>query len=55
MSMIFKHHLSRRTFLRGMGVTISLPLLDAMVPAGTALAQTAARPNVRLGLCHLCF
>jgi len=53
MSMIFKHHLSRRTFLRGMGVTMSLPLLDAMVPAGTALAQTAARPNVRLGLCFI--
>ena len=53
MSMIFKHHLSRRTFLRGMGVTMSLPLLDAMVPASTALAQTAARPNVRLGLCFI--
>ena len=53
MSMIFKHHLSRRTFLRGMGVTMSLPLLDAMVPAGTALAQTAAKPNVRLGLCFI--
>jgi len=53
MSMIFKKHLSRRTFLRGMGVTMSLPLLDAMVPASTALAQTAARPQVRLGLCFI--
>jgi hypothetical protein len=53
MSAIFKKHLSRRTFLRGVGVTMSLPLLDAMVPARTALAQTAARPNVRLGLCFI--
>jgi len=53
MSMIFKKHLTRRTFLRGMGVTMSLPLLDAMVPASTALAQTAARPHVRLGLCFI--
>jgi len=53
MSVIFKKHLSRRTFLRGMGVTMSLPLLDAMVPASTALAQTAARPQVRLGLCFI--
>jgi len=53
MSAIFKKHLSRRTFLRGVGVTMSLPLLDAMVPASTALAQTAAKPNVRLGLCFI--
>ena len=53
MSAIFKKHLSRRTFLRGVGVTMSLPLLDAMVPARTALAQTAAKPNVRLGLCFI--
>src|SRR6187549_175935 len=48
MSMIFKKHLSRRTFLQGMGATVSLPLLEAM-----ALAQTAARPQVRLGLCFI--
>jgi hypothetical protein len=53
MSMIFRQHLSRRTFLRGIGVTMSLPLLDAMVPAATALAQTAAKPQVRLGLCFI--
>jgi hypothetical protein len=51
--MIFKKHVSRRTFVRGVGVTLSLPFLDAMVPAGTALAQTAARPQVRLGLCFI--
>ena len=53
MSIIFKKHLSRRTFLRGVGVTMSLPLLDAMVPASTALAQTAARPRTRLALCFI--
>jgi Protein of unknown function (DUF1552) len=39
---IFKKHISRRTLLRGAGATLALPLLDAMVPAATALAQTAA-------------
>ena len=53
MSAMFKKHLSRRTFLRGVGVTLSLPLLDSMVPAQTALAQTAAQPQVRLGLCFM--
>ena len=53
MSAIFKKHLSRRTFIRGVGVTMSLPFVDAMVPAHTALAQTAARPQVRLGLCFI--
>jgi hypothetical protein len=37
-----KKHLPRRTVLKGMGVTIALPLLDAMLPAGTAWAKTAA-------------
>jgi hypothetical protein len=46
---IRKKHLSRRTVLKGAGVAIGLPLLDAMVPASTALAQTAAAPKVRLG------
>jgi hypothetical protein len=36
-------HLSRRTVLKGMGATIALPLLDAMVPAGRAYAATPAR------------
>ncbi len=44
---ITRKHISRRTMLRGMGVTMALPFLDAMVPAGTALAK--AGPNrVRL-------
>jgi hypothetical protein len=39
---ISKRHMPRRTFLKGAGVTMALPLLEAMIPAGTALAQTAA-------------
>ena len=42
-----KKHLPRRTFLRGGAVTLALPLLDAMIPASTLLAQTAARPKSR--------
>ena len=53
MSAIFKKHLSRRTFVQGMGATIALPLLDAMVPAQTPLVRTAAQPPVRLGLCFI--
>jgi hypothetical protein len=48
-----KKHLSRRTVLRGGAVALGLPLLDAMVPAGTALAQTAAAPKVRAGFFYL--
>jgi len=44
-----KKALPRRTFLRGVGACLALPLLDAMVPAGTALAATAAEPVKRLG------
>ena len=39
---ITRKHISRRTMLRGMGVTLALPMLEAMVPARTALAKTAA-------------
>src|SRR6266496_59215 len=46
---ITKKAMPRRTFLRGMGVTMALPLLDAMVPAATPLAKTAANPVRRLG------
>lgn len=46
---ITKKHLSRRTLLRGLRTAIALPLLDAMIPAGTALAQTAAAPKPKLG------
>ena len=49
---ISKKSLPRRTFLRGMGVTIALPLLDAMVPAVSAMAKTAASPR-RLGVIYV--
>ena len=47
-----KKYLHRRTFLRGAGAMIALPLLDAMIPAGTALANTAAKPLTRLGFVY---
>src|SRR6188768_3292973 len=46
---ITKTALSRRTVLRGLGATLSLPLLEAMVPALTATAKTAAAPTKRFG------
>jgi hypothetical protein len=46
---ITRKALARRTFLRGMGATLALPLLDAMIPAATALAKTPAKPVRRLG------
>lgn len=49
---ITKKHVSRRAVLQGAGVTIALPLLDAMIPAATALAQTAAAPAPRLGFVY---
>lgn len=42
---ISKRHVSRRTVLRGVGATVALPLLDAMVPAGVARAQMTADPT----------
>jgi hypothetical protein len=44
---ISKRHIARRTFLRGAGITLALPLLDSMIPAATLLAQTAAAPKSR--------
>ena len=44
---ITKRHLSRRAVLKGMGVTVALPFLDAMAPAATALANTAAKGKIR--------
>ena len=49
--MIFKKAIPRRAFLKGVGATLALPLLDAMVPAGTPWARTvaaASRSKVRL-------
>src|SRR5204862_168720 len=52
---ITKKHISRRTILRGAGAALALPLLESMVPAATALAQTAANPKPRFFggfVCH---
>jgi hypothetical protein len=49
-----KKHLSRRTLLRGAGTAVALPLLESMIPAGTAMAQTAASPAMpRLGCIYI--
>ena len=50
---ITKKALPRRTFLRGTGASLSLPLLQAMVPSLTALANTPARPVRRLGFVYM--
>ncbi len=50
---VTKKHLPRRTFLKGVGVSLALPLLDSMIPARTLLAQTAARPLPRLGFVYV--
>ena len=42
-----RKHIARRTFLQGAGITLALPLLEAMIPAHAVLAQTAARPKPR--------
>jgi hypothetical protein len=47
MNFITKKHVSRRTMLRGLGVTVALPLLDSMVPAQTPLGKTAAASKPR--------
>jgi len=48
-----KKAISRRTMLRGLGATVALPLLDAMVPAATAMQNTAAAPVRRMGAFYL--
>src|SRR5579862_5994237 len=53
MNFITKKHMSRRTVLRGIGTTLALPILDAMIPASTALAQTAASPKPRFVGCFV--
>jgi len=48
-----KKAIPRRSFLRGAGVTLALPLLEAMIPAGTALAQTPAKTTPRFVGCFV--
>ena len=50
---ITKMSMPRRTFLRGLGATVALPLLDAMTPALSALSQTAASPVQRMGFFYV--
>ena len=49
---ITKKFINRRTVLRGVGASVALPLLDAMIPAATALAATAAKPAPRMGFVY---
>ncbi len=53
MTIVTKKHLSRRTMLQGLGVAISLPLLDSMIPALTAQTKTAANVVPRLGCIYV--
>jgi uncharacterized protein DUF1552 len=50
---VTKKSLPRRTFLRGVGAVVGLPFLEAMVPALTATAQTAATPRLRFGAVYV--
>jgi len=50
---ISRKHIPRRAVLKAAGVSLALPFLDAMVPAGTALAQTAAVPKLRTGFFYI--
>ena len=50
---VTKQALPRRTILRGLGTSLALPLLDAMIPAMTALAATPAKPVRRLGFVYV--
>ena len=50
---ITKKHIHRRTVLKAAGISLGLPFLEAMIPAGTALAQTAAAPKLRMGFFYI--
>ena len=50
---VTKKSLARRTFMQGMGAVVGLPLLEAMVPAMTATAATAANPRTRFGAVYV--
>src|SRR6188472_1500280 len=50
---VTKKHLPRRTFLKGVGVSLALPLLDSMIPARTLFAQTAAKGTSRIGFVYV--
>src|SRR5947208_1816453 len=50
---ITKRHIPRRTFLRGVGVSVALPFMEAMLPAQTPLKNTAAAPAPRFTFVYL--
>jgi hypothetical protein len=50
---VTKQHLARRTFLRGMGATLALPLLDGMIPAFAPKAEAAVRATRRLAVAYV--
>ena len=50
---ISKRALPRRAMLKGLGASVALPLLESMIPAGTALAATAAAPKSRVGCIYI--
>lgn len=50
---VTKKSLARRTFLRGVGATVALPLLDSMIPALTAMQKTSAAPIRRFGIVYI--
>src|SRR2546423_14358352 len=47
MTFLTQKHISRRTLMRGLGVTLALPLLDSMIPAQIPLRKAAAAPKTR--------
>jgi hypothetical protein len=51
--LITRKQLPRRTFLKGVGATIALPMLDAMTPALGAFGRTAAKAPLRLGFTYV--
>ena len=51
--MITKKAIPRRTILRGIGASVALPLLDGMVPALSAMADTPAAPKQRFGFIYV--
>ena len=50
---ITKKHIPRRTFLRGMGVSVALPLMESMLPAQTLLKNTAAKATTRFSFVYV--
>ena len=50
---ITKLHIPRRTFLRGVGVSVALPFMEAMLPAQTPLKNTAAAPTPRFAFVYV--